>query len=128
MVSPLNGAQAPMLQKGQTANPKGSSLKARARQALARILDDPSLEAAFRRLAKIAAEADDDSDAVAAIKLIADTAGLKVADVDRVTVQTVIELKDRRNGSKPRPMLATQIESEAPKMLGSGGKTDIPVD
>jgi hypothetical protein len=120
MKSPLNGTEVRLLNKGETANPRGGSLKARARAALAASLGDPDLKAAFTRLARIAADAEDDNDAVAAIRLITDVTGLKVADIEKVVVENSVTLLDRRDGTPVSPMRASATAKGNARILGSG--------
>lgn len=123
ITSPRSGATVKCWAPGETGNPQGSSLKQRARAALAKILDTPNLEAAFKRLAQIAQDAEDDQDAVAAIRLIADTTGLKIPEEQKLVVENNVTLFDRRDGSTPAPIRAADVGKPAPRSLGTGSAT-----
>lgn len=102
MRSPRNGAECRLLQKGETANREGGSLTVRARAALAKVLDDPVLERAFKRLATIAAgegeKASKDCDAVQALRLMSDVTGLRLPDGETRPLDIRITFRNRESG------------------------------
>lgn len=118
--SPLSGAaiqtpNATSFQPGQSGNPAGQSLKVRARAALARVLDDPSLDAAIKRLSVIAAESEDDGHAVAAMRLVSDVTGLRDSDEDRRQVDVRIRFETRASGD------AAELEVAKPDAAAEKG-------
>lgn len=116
MRSPRSGAECRLLQKGETANPGGCSVKVRARKALEKILDDPVLERAFKRLAGIAADKDHkDADAVQALRLVADVTGLRVPESEQHTVKIEIGFRQRSSGD------AAELEVTPKETTGGEG-------
>lgn len=87
---------------------------------MAKVLTDGALEAGFERLADIAANARDDSDAIAAMRLITELAGVKTPEAEKIKVEAKLSLAPRPDGSRPKPMLAAIDVASEPRQLGSG--------
>lgn len=119
-VSPRSGAEVPTLKPGQTANPKGSSMKARAKAAFKRAMTEAALDGSLEGLLAVARDPAQGGALVAANKLIWDRLLGPVGPQGEVvvTVRTEIGFAPRTDGQPtPKPMRAPRVESDAPKML-----------
>lgn len=119
-IGPLSGHEVPTLKPGQTANPKGSSLKQRMRSALKKAFTEAALTGSVETLLKIAQDAGQGGAAVAASKLILDRTLGPVGPQGEVvvTVRTEIGFAPRTDGKPtPKPMRAPKTASDEPRVL-----------
>lgn len=120
MTSPRSGAQCPVGQPGVSGNPRGSSLKARARSALKKILTEAAFEDGAKNMIAMAADSGHGSAAVAAYKLLLERALGPVGPQGEVvvTVRTEIGFAQPTDGRPVTPpMRAPKTEDDAPRMV-----------
>jgi hypothetical protein len=126
VVSPKNGARAPLAKPGQSINPKGSSAKRRMRLALEAALTDDVLSGSFENLARIA-QANDSQAALVAIKFMADRVMGPVGpqSAGTVTVRTEVVMLPPTGGEDGRrPMRADVTATNEPRVIRSDDATD----
>jgi hypothetical protein len=119
--SPKNGAEIPLLSKGETANPAGSSAKQRYRAALEKALDEKSADEALIYLVKLARGRKGAMPATIAHDKLARLLGAyEAGDGEGAKpVEVRVTLVSRTDGTEAEIQLAVERENAGPVQFTS---------